>query len=123
MKPEHVEYRLEGDDDDLDAVAMVGGEQVGYANGIKTGDSLFLADIHIELPFQCQKIGSGLLRFVLNVADAACMREVWGKVTADDLDVNPHLLEWYQRHGFEIIEPDSDMATGPVALKKVVRRR
>jgi hypothetical protein len=138
-----IEYMII-DDEEFDAEARLNGMRIGYANCVRTGDRLMLADIKIfdeppqgrptlirrlqsffgaGRPIQLRRrgIGSELLALVLREADSAGIRETWGSVTHEDLNNQPALLAWYQRHGFLIAEPDGECVNG--AVKKVVRRR
>jgi N-acetylglutamate synthase-like GNAT family acetyltransferase len=66
-------------------------------------------------------IGRELLRRFLQEADASGVREIYGSVTGDDLQRSPFLLGWYERHGFQILEPDAECI--PQAIKKIMRQR
>ena len=127
MKPGRIEYVIT-DEDDLDVEVRLDGRRVGYLWCLRDGDRLKLADLRIdEDKFRHQGYGSGLLRFVLDRANALGIQEVWGVVTADDVRNTPYLLTWYERLGFAVSnaqpESDPDLKGGPAAIKKIVRRR
>lgn len=105
----------DADDEDLDADAVLDDERIGYVNCIREGDRLMIADIEIKEPFPRHGIGSELLRFVLDAADAAGFRDVWGKITADDVKKTPGLRGWYERQGFSVTDPDVDRITRGLA--------
>ena len=148
MDVRHIEYRRSMRNGDFDIEARYQDVRVGQVQGIRTGDRLFLADIHVEkemhrawpvLPrlllsllgrrrpwnLRGRGIGRELLTGILKAADSAGIRTIWGRVTADDLKETPGLLDWYRRYGFAVSDPDEECRDhdGPVAVKKIVRQR
>jgi len=46
------------------------------------------------------------------------MSEIWGSVTQEDIHQTHYLLDWYQRRGFTISNPDEECVH--TAAKKIV---
>ncbi|MEX0777189.1 MAG: hypothetical protein WD042_15905 [Phycisphaeraceae bacterium] len=127
---------------DLDLNAFAGDQKVGWATAEVSGSRVQLCDIHVRddvtpprsafirllspamrrdiQSYRGQGIGGLLLRHLLREADAMAAEEVWGFVVQDDLSRSPFLLEWYGRHGFEVVAPDAECMDG--AVKKIARR-
>ena len=139
-----VEYVVVAEDVDFDVEARIDGVVVGRAHCIRDGDQILLADLHVDSdlqrawplfpwllrwilgtrrPLQLRRkgIGSELLRRVLHEADSAGVRETWGSVMPADLQRHPSLLDWYERRGFVVEEPDAKCMRG--AANMIVRRR
>ena len=70
-----------------------------------------------KVNFRSLGIGTRLLNYILSKATTAGVREVWGSVTQQDIDRNPHLLSWYEHHGFIISEADNECIEE--AVKKI----
>lgn len=90
-------------------------------------DYPFANALLISIGFSCRTrdfrhlgIGRLMMRRLLAEARAAGLREVWGSVTRDDIDRAPHLLDWYRRLGFMVLEADQECI--PTAAKKIVMR-
>jgi len=133
-----VNYTFFDKDDDFDVEALIGGQRVGSAQGLRDGDRVHLADIRIDdpprrrvgliaslfgakapRPLRRQGIGTELLKRFLGEADARGVREIWGEVTKHD--ASDWLLNWYRKHGFVVEDPDKNCMEN--TAKKVVRRR
>ena len=115
-------YRtIENNLDELNVEAWHEGLQVGHALCERHGEQLKICDLWIEERLRRNGIGTGLLRHLLQTADAAGIREVWGEVTLEDIGRWPGLLQWYEKHSFVAQEPDD--ACISTAAKKVTRRR
>jgi hypothetical protein len=107
---------------------------VGHAHGFREDERLRLLDLHVEVfppagsalprnvPLRRRGVGSELLSRFLRAADAACVREMWGCVTRDDLRT-PDLLRWYANRGFAVTAPDAECSGVKGMSHKVVRRR
>ncbi|MGJ3246309.1 MAG: GNAT family N-acetyltransferase [Elainellaceae cyanobacterium] len=106
---------------------------VGEVRGVRESDeTLLLADIAIAnevvaiperswifrlgnrfgylpkpISYRKQGLGSALLKAFLDYASHNGIRHIYGKVMKQDLENNPKLLQWYQRHGFETRSPTS----------------
>jgi hypothetical protein len=61
-------------------------------------------------------IGSILLDHFLGWCRDVNVVDVYGSVTASDLQKTPWLLDWYRRHGFEVLPPDSRCIGGALHL-------
>src|ERR1700721_728258 len=129
MNLDNIQYRLIVDDEEIDVEAWRGGSRLGYVWTSRTDDRLQLAEWFVEpevwIAGQTWKprgrgIGSELLRQILNEADAAGVREVWGCVTAEDIQIGPELLARYERHGFVVSDADSEcLSHVRTAVKKI----
>ena len=51
-------------------------------------------------------LGSALIRYLINYAREEKFQSLKGHVFRADLENNTKLLQWYQNHGFEIIQVD-----------------
>jgi GNAT superfamily N-acetyltransferase len=110
------------------------GEQVGYANCVRDGDSLCLCDLIIEEPIKAGLLGSLqrkltgqpsnyrgrglgtiLLQQVLSTAKETGVKEIHGSIVQDDVDTTPHLLDWYKRYGFRVEKPTEQDARRAIA--------
>ena len=112
------------DHEDLDAEARLHGAKIGYVNCIRDDDRLKICDLRVDEAQRGRGIGRQLLQLVLQAADCAGVREVWGLVTDGDLARFPGLTGWYERLGFAINDADSaDKSDVPDAVKRIVRRR
>ena len=49
-------------------------------------------------------LGSSLLQHVIDYARRRGLKQIRGFVTTKDLAAGPQLLEWYARHGFQVLE-------------------
>jgi len=118
-----VKYEVDESEDDLDVFAMLNGACVGKALCLKNGNMLKLADIEVNIHLRNLGIGSDLLRMVRQKVDDAGIKEIWGIITREDLQETPHLLDWYMRQDFTVLEPDADTDPRFNAVKKIVCRR
>lgn len=101
----------------IDLVAH--GTRLGKIWGVRNGSRLLLSDITVEDPRHMHEgIGSRLLEAFLARARESGITEVWGSVTHDDIRQTPHLLDWYQKRGFSVFEPDDECLE--TAIKKIV---
>lgn len=108
--------------------ALAGNREVGRLSAIIHPErEVFLSDLRVqdevELPgkrafvmrWLCRKqeamsfrgrgIGSMILEHFLNWCRETEISVVYGSVVQNDLDVNPWLLDWYRRHGFQVSPP------------------
>lgn len=55
-------------------------------------------------------LGSALMSFLICYAAAHGFQALYGNVYQQDLENNPKLLQWYQRHGFQLrpVTPDAE---------------
>jgi GNAT superfamily N-acetyltransferase len=79
-----------------------------------------LLGIYRRMRLRGRGIGSRILGRVLTEAEAIGAAEVWGSVVPSDIDRSPLLLQWYERHGFVITNPDHVCI--PAAVKKISRQ-
>lgn len=122
MKLDDIVYRTtENNLEELNVEAWHDGKKVGYALCERHREQLKICDLWIEQRLRRNGIGTGLLRHLLQTADAAGVREIWGEVTLEDVGRWHGLLQWYERHNFVAQEPDD--ACIPTAAKKIIRRR
>ena len=56
--------------------------------------------------FRGKGYGTKMLAHVLVWCREMGFSQAYGSIVQQDLDETPALLEWYQRHGFEILPPD-----------------
>jgi hypothetical protein len=107
--------------------------RVGRANCIiNSPEDALLGDIQIfdEVPFlspqdklyhlshwneptnyQQRGLGTILLKEIINFVKLRQIKKLHGSLTQQDLSKNPKLIQWYQKHGFQIEKPTSDEAT------------
>jgi NAD(P)H-flavin reductase len=55
--------------------------------------------------YQGLGLGTAVLKAIIQIARDKKIRTIHGSVTQQDLDKTPHLLTWYQQHGFQVEEP------------------
>ena len=145
MRVHEQDISVELDKDELfwDVEAFWRHTRVGYCWCEQRGDRLYISDLKVEsehlthwpflchLPvisrFACSKIdfrhrgiGSRLINRIISEAAAAGVREVWGSVTQSDIDQTPFLLQWYERMGFVVSEPDHECVA--TAAKKITKQ-
>ena len=128
------------DDEDPWTLQLIAeGSILGYVYCWETDSRLNLQDIliydHMRLPYPFPLsliiraraldmrglgLGSMLLREVIKRAKERGISEIWGSVRVDTCEPPPSLLDWYRRHGFEVLEPDAETMRG--AAHKVVLR-
>lgn len=55
-------------------------------------------------------LGSALMTFLIRYAAGYGFQAIYGNVYQQDLENNPKLLQWYQRHGFQLrpVAPDAE---------------
>lgn len=105
--------RLEIDDFKIDDDAFV---SYPFANNFLVG----LFGSYKKLNFRGLGIGSRLLAAFISEARKLGIREIWGSVQDGDVMQTPHLLDFYQKHGFSITEPDAE-CKGHAKWKIVMR--
>ncbi len=132
----------EWDDSDLNIRAFWRQEHdIGFADCmLMTDNSVKLVDIKVssaypiprtrlerllrrpgnEIDFRGRGIGSQLLKLVISESKKVGADKIWGSVVESDLQQNGDLLGWYQRHGFQVLEPDGRDRNVTQAVKMVV---
>lgn len=117
----HLEINREDEDeDDIDLTATCNGRQIGYLRTSRNRDRLRIDDFHVNEDHRRHGIGHELLVRLLSEAKHGGIQEVWGSIVDRDLSESPFLLDFYQRHNFELREPDAECL--PHATKKIVYR-
>mgnify|MGYP003594424609 CR=1 FL=1 len=95
------------------------GRRLGRITATRNGKRLLIGDFLVDNPQnRGHGIGKCLLDEFLKTAREEAISEVWGSVTQDDIQQTPYLLDWYQRLGFTISEPDGECIE--TAAKKIV---
>ncbi|MDT8389182.1 MAG: GNAT family N-acetyltransferase [Lentisphaeria bacterium] len=70
--------------------------------------------------FRSLGIGTALLKRVIEEAEKAGIKKIWGSVTHDAVKENEHLLGWYERQGFTTHPADDECLEN--AVFKVVMK-
>jgi hypothetical protein len=52
--------------------------------------------------YRRQGLGSALLSHLIDYARSQGFQSLWGEVFRPDVENTPGLLQWYQKHGFEV---------------------
>jgi hypothetical protein len=100
------------------------GAEVGTAKCVIDANDMLLADLVIcdgsdlsfgqrlmrrlngePVTYQGLGLGTAVLKAIIQIARDKKIRTIHGSVTQQDLDKTPHLLTWYQQHGFQVEEP------------------
>ncbi len=135
-----VTYEMHLDHGNFLAWAKVGGRRVGDLATVNQGSRVMLLgfveaydavsvsdsviarlirkvrpDFKIE-SFRKRGIGTQLLLMLLAHCRENDIAEIYGSVVQSNLDENPGLLGWYQKHGFEVRSPDSRCLRGAVSM-------
>ncbi len=66
--------------------------------------------------YRSRGIGSALLQFLIGYAGANGIQCLYGRVYQQDLENNSNLLNWYQKHGFELKQPHPEETSDVIAL-------
>lgn len=111
----------ENDSEELNIEARLDGCRIGYVWCERRRDRLQICDLRIDEEQRRRGIGTALLRRLIDDADTAGVREIWGEVTSKDIEDWPGLLPWYKRHDFVVRDPDAECIR--TAAKKIVRQR
>jgi len=64
-------------------------------------------------------LGSALLDSVIASARESGVRHIRSSIAPDDIQTTPYLLEWYQKHGFQQVAPQSGHSGGAVAVVQI----
>ena len=106
--------------DDLWTInVLINGREYRTLTAARDGVRLLLSDIVLESEkLKHRGIGSQLLDMLITKARSEGIAVIYGSVTQDDIENTPYLLDWYQRHGFVLTEPDQEC--NPSAKKKIV---
>lgn len=88
-------------------------KDISIANAVMLNPSTSWAALLSKLPgyqpklisYRGKGLGSVLLSCLIEHARVTGVRYLYGKVMRQDLENIPKLLQWYQKHGFEIKQP------------------
>ena len=82
-------------------------KDIAIANEVSPPPPLWVQ--RLKLPWRPQPInyrgqglGSALLSYLIEHARTQGFASLWGEVFRPDVENTPKLLDWYQKHGFEI---------------------
>ncbi|MEG4294724.1 GNAT family N-acetyltransferase [Microcoleus sp. C2C3] len=53
-------------------------------------------------------LGTHLLQFAIKKARQRGIKRICGSLTEQDINNNPNLVKWYEKHGFEILPPSTE---------------
>ena len=53
-------------------------------------------------------LGTHLLQFAIKKARQRGVRRICGSLTQEDINNNPNLVQWYEKHGFAILPPSQE---------------
>jgi ribosomal protein S18 acetylase RimI-like enzyme len=53
-------------------------------------------------------LGTHLLQFAIKKARQRGIKRIYGSLTQEDINNNPNLVKWYEKHGFEILPPSAE---------------
>ena len=129
------EYRLQvnGDEDSyFIAKLLYRNSEVGRLEGVLyPPDKLMIGDILIHddvihapehlgaallrllvepkpIDYRRRGLGTHLLQFAIARARQRGVRRICGSLTQEDINNNPNLVKWYEKHGFEILPPSQE---------------
>ena len=98
---------------------LINGRQYTTLTAVRNGLRLLISDLVLESEhLKHRGIGSQILDMLIAKARSEGIADIYGSVTQDDIENTPYLIDWYQRHGFVLTEPDQECIPG--AKKKIV---
>ena len=53
-------------------------------------------------------LGTHLLQFAIKKARQRGIKQIYGSLTQEDINNNPNLVKWYEKHGFAILPPSQE---------------
>ena len=53
-------------------------------------------------------LGTHLLQFAIKKARQWGIKQIYGSLTQEDINNNPNLVKWYEKHGFAILPPSAE---------------
>ncbi len=58
----------------------------------------------------CRRMGWELtsVQFAIKKARQRGIKRIYGSLTQEDINNNPNLVKWYEKHGFEILPPSAE---------------
>lgn len=60
------------------------------------------------IDYRRRGLGTHLLQFAIKKARQRGIKRICGSLTQKDINNNPNLVKWYQKHGFEILPPSQE---------------
>ena len=60
------------------------------------------------IDYRRRGLGTHLLQFAIARARQRGVRRICGSLTQEDINNNPNLVKWYEKHGFEILPPSQE---------------
>jgi Acetyltransferase (GNAT) domain len=60
------------------------------------------------IDYRQRGLGTHLLQFVIARARQRGFKRIYGSLTQEDINNNPNLVKWYEKHGFQILPPSAE---------------
>jgi GNAT superfamily N-acetyltransferase len=60
------------------------------------------------IDYRRRGLGTHLLQFAIKKARQRRIKRICGSLTQEDINNNPNLVKWYEKHGFEILPPPTE---------------
>lgn len=60
------------------------------------------------IDYRQKGLGTHLLQFAIAIARQRGCRRIYGSLTQEDINNNPNLVKWYNKHGFQILPPSAE---------------
>lgn len=60
------------------------------------------------IDYRQRGLGTHLLQFAIARARQRGIKRIYGSLTQEDINNNPNLVKWYQKHGFQILPPSAE---------------
>jgi GNAT superfamily N-acetyltransferase len=60
------------------------------------------------IDYRRRGLGTHLLQFAIKKAHQRGIKRICGSLTQKDINNNPNLVKWYEKHGFEILPPSQE---------------
>ena len=60
------------------------------------------------IDYRRRGLGTHLLQFAIKKARQRGIKRICGSLTQEDINNNPNLVKWYEKHGFEILPPSQE---------------
>ena len=60
------------------------------------------------IDYRRRGLGTHLLQFAIKKARQRGIKRICGSLTQKDINNNPNLVKWYEKHGFEILPPSQE---------------
>jgi N-acetylglutamate synthase-like GNAT family acetyltransferase len=60
------------------------------------------------IDYRRRGLGTHLLQFAIKKARQRGIMRICGSLTQKDINNNPNLVKWYEKHGFEILPPSQE---------------